>query len=387
MGSNSRNYIIAARVTQGHEEWRNASVEEKQEIFRKWNILKANLKKKKNPGQEQLEHMHTFVNEHKERKRSWQERRRAKKSGSSSQVKTPPEPQDSVSSKEFSAVPALPVSYTSEAAAEGKVLPQQEDDDDEAAEQAELEEAIHKSVAETSRGDPEQDEMIEQAIRASIAELDRARISDTETDEDAMKRAMQASLEESQRFRHSDNPSDHEQDLQEAMRRSMLDSGHTYSPEGNVPPPAYEEAIANAPVQPEQDPAKSREYQQAEEDELRTAMDTSKASYSEHENRDAATSQEYEQAEEDDFQKAMEASKTSHEEHSNEMTRQKTEEEIVMEYVRRQSLLEEEHRQNLLAKGKERMTNDHEAAHEADLKKAIALSMRRDGEEGESSDP
>ncbi|KAL9072485.1 MAG: hypothetical protein Q9157_005069 [Trypethelium eluteriae] len=386
MGSNSLNYIIAARVTQGHEDWQNTTTEEKQEIIRKWATLKPTLKKKKNPGQEQLEHMHTFVSEHKERKRTWQERRKAKKSGSIPHIKTPDESQESIAPSELPAVPAITPGYAAELPSESLMQQQQqEDDEEEEAERAELEEAIRKSVAEASQGDPVQDEMIEEAIRASIAELDRARTTATESDEDAMKRAMHASLDEAQRFEPG-NHEIHEQELEEALRRSMLDSGPSRSLPDSAPPPAYDEANASTITDAKQDPATSREHEEAEEDELHKAMEASKASYSEYENRDSATAREYEQAEEDDILKALDASKAAHEEFNNEMTRQKTEEDIVMEYIKKQSLAEEEHRQSMLAKGKGRVTNDDDdAVHEEELKKAIALSMHRDGEEGESS--
>ncbi|KAL9089254.1 MAG: hypothetical protein Q9165_005822 [Trypethelium subeluteriae] len=385
MGSNSLNYIIAARVTQGHEDWQTTTTEEKQEIIRKWNALKPTLKKKKNPGQEQLEHMHTFVSEHKERKRSWQERRKAKRSGSTPRIKTPTETQEAITPSELPAVPALPPGYAAELSGESSLLQHHEDDDDAEAERAELEEAIRKSVAEASRGDPEQDEMIEEAIRASIAELDRARTTATESDEDAMKRAMHASLDEAQRF-ESGPQEIHEQELEEALRRSMLDSGPSRSLPDSAPPPAYDEATGSVLSDAKQNPATSREHKEAEEDELHKAMEASKASYSEYENRDTATAREYEQAEEDDMQKALDASKAAHEEYNDEMTRQKTEEEVVMDYIKKQSLAEEEHRQTMLAKGKGRVTNDDDdAVHEEELKKAIALSMHRDGEEGESS--
>ena len=387
MGSSSQNYIIAARVTQGHEEWQNATIEEKQEIIRKWSALKVDLKKKKHPGQEQLEQMHSFVNEHKERKRTWKERRTAKKAGSVPQLASPNEPQESVAASELPGVSSIPPPYASKSPT-AELSPSQ-DDDDEEAERAELEAAIHKSVADTSRGDPEQDEMIERAIRASVAELDRARTSETESDEDAMNRAMQASLDESQHFaafqQGSDHPEAAEQALREAMRRSTLDRGKAHSLHSSAPPPAYDEAVTYPVVDAKRTPAVSREYDEAEEDELQKAMDASKISHSEYESRDPATGREHGKSEEEEIQRAIDASKASHEEYHNEMTRHKTEEDIVMEYIKKQSIAEEEHRQFMLAKGKGRMKDDGNVEHDEDLKKAIAMSMHREGEEGEGS--
>ena len=381
VGSSSQNYIIAARVTQGHDDWQNASAEEKQEIIRKWNILKADLKKKKNPGKEQLDQMHAFVSEHKERKRSWQDRRKAKKSGSIPQIKTPTESQESIVTGGLPTDPVAPVELP--ASERGQTIAEEED---EKAERAELEEAIRKSVTETSRGDPEQDETIERAIRASLAELDRERASAEETDEDAMKRAMKASLEEVHRFADSsDQPEIPEQDLEEAIRRSVSESKSIHARHNHVPPPSYDDATTESALDAEREAAVSREYEQAEEDELRKAMDASKAAHSEQEERNAAAAREYEQAEEDEIQKAIDASRAAHEEHGDEMTRQKTEEEIVMEYVKKQSLAEQQHRQDMLAKGKGRMTEEDDTTHDEELRRAIAMSKHREGEEGESS--
>ncbi|KAI9703540.1 MAG: hypothetical protein M1820_005844 [Bogoriella megaspora] len=347
-GSNSQNYIIAARVTQGHEDWQRASATDKQDIIRKWKAVSTDLKKKKNPGEDQLESMHNFMSEHRQRKKSWQDRRRAKKSGSISQLRTDEASQSSSSLPEpggTSEVPLPPPSFVELPGASARP-PAYEDvkssrvhdsayDQDDEAEHAELEEAIRKSVAETSRGDPEQDEMIERAIRASIAELERVETEDADDHEDAMKRAMHASLGEAQRYsesHHLADPDVTEEDLEEAMRRSMLESH----------PPHYN-------------------------------------------NGDSAIDREYEQAEEDELQKAIDASKAEHDDHENEITRQKTEEDIVMEYIKKQSLAEEEHRQAMIAKGKAKVVDDNNDSGDEDLKRAIAMSMHREGEEGESS--
>jgi hypothetical protein len=63
------------------------------------------------------------------------------------------------------------------------------------ASQLDYEEAIQQSVAMTSKGNPEEDALIERAIRASVAELQSAQAADFEHD-DALQKAIQAGIAE-----------------------------------------------------------------------------------------------------------------------------------------------------------------------------------------------
>ncbi len=86
----------------------------------------------------------------------------------------------------------------------------------------EFETAIKSSVAVTSKGYAEQDEMIERAIRASVAEMLSA--SQKKADEhEALERALAASISEAKVQPASSHFSHNDEDLKEALQRSLHD--------------------------------------------------------------------------------------------------------------------------------------------------------------------
>jgi hypothetical protein len=187
----------------------------------------------------------------------------------------------------------------------------------------EFEEAIRESVAATSRGDPEEDLMIERAIRASVRELQRgegAGLSDTE----ALNRAIQASVKESARrdSQEGEDP-EHQKMLEKAIQESLA----SYSLHGTT-------------------------GDEAADEHLKLAIQKSK------EEADA---------------------------------KPKSEEEIVLEYVKKQSLLEEEHRQKVIGKQREKEDRyaekgekDSDADEEA-LRLALEESVKHSGGEASGS--
>lgn len=218
----------------------------------------------------------------------------------------------------------------------------------------ELDEAIRQSVRETSRGDPEDDASVERAIKASMAELAKSRAeraareqtgghdddedlkraleaSAAETqgqgpiqmvDDDELERVLAQSLKEQRRQRGSDSEWDSEADTEEDedYKRAIQESRN--APIGSDQPPAYE------------DPGHLAGTTQAE------------------------------------FEAQQAGEKTQQE---------KTEEEIVMEYAKKQSLLEAQHSSK--AKGKAVQT----AEDDEDLQQALKMSMQGRGQQGEAS--
>lgn len=100
---------------------------------------------------------------------------------------------------------------------------------------AAFEQAIQEAVAATSRGDLEQDRLIEKAIRASVIELQSA--SRKGDHDEAIDRAIQASIIEVTRAWTEESPSgstathdvkDHKEKLRAALHRSV--SMHTEAP-------------------------------------------------------------------------------------------------------------------------------------------------------------
>lgn len=90
-----------------------------------------------------------------------------------------------------------------------------------ASDSAAFEEAIKTSIAATSRGNLEQDRLIERAIRASISELQSA--AKEGDDDKAMQRAIQASIDEAAKARNNNelHEKDHEDQLKAALHRSI----------------------------------------------------------------------------------------------------------------------------------------------------------------------
>ncbi|KAK5277163.1 hypothetical protein LTR16_010153, partial [Cryomyces antarcticus] len=97
----------------------------------------------------------------------------------------------------------------------------------------------------------------------------------------------------------------------------------------------------------------------------------------------ASSDQSHHTDDDEDLRKALEESEASH----TVLTKQRTEEEIVLEYIKKQSVAEEEHRQAMLTKGKVKAldTGDDHGESDEELKKAFEMSMAQEGKHGESS--
>lgn len=347
LGSSVQNYIIAARTAQGYDDWQHASVEERRDIIARWKIMLKDLKKKRNPD----EHIHDLISEQKRKKQAWEASRKADReqkrhsrirSGSTGAVNhsedMPTSPEGGISRQQSGVEPMEESLHLHHAETTGQHFlsptPTTVEQDSQA-EQDEMEEAIRRSVAETSRGDPEEDAMVERAIRASMAELQLSHAGDHhEEDEDAeaIRRAMKASVAEAQKHAASGDVSNEE--LERALAESMQQQQHAPEEEEHL-----ERALAES-----QHPA-MRDTQHL-----------------------GGTTKEQFEAQ----QKQKPGEKTAQE---------KSEEQIVMEYVKKQSLAEEEHRRAVA--GKARATEGDED-HDEELRQAIAMSM---GKNGEASGP
>lgn len=189
---------------------------------------------------------------------------------------------------------------------------------------ADFEEAIRTSVAATSRGNPEEDQMIERAIRASLTELHLA--SKEGDNNEAIHRAIQASVAEAAQARSEDRSqprpttldgsSDHEKELAAALQRSVQENQQ--SEEGH--------SLAGVDLD-------DSGVDTDDDENIKAAIERSKST---------PTRQPRCGTEEDDFHNAVELSRKAHEEHEQGLSKSKTEEEIVLEYVKKQSLAEEE---------------------------------------------
>ncbi len=477
-GKSVQNYIIAARIAQGYDEASNLSQHEKDDIIRRWKYVKLGIKKKRTPGAEQMDTLHSLVEERKRKKNERLEKMNARfkkqeakpgylpdtsRSSSHSDLPLTPDEdheEDNVEPEIRSTIPSWRKQESDRVAALRRQqigttpYPQRSNTEtqqsqasleaqfaaEEEAERLELERAITASVAESSRGNPEEDKLIASAIRASIAELERVPVGTSEKEEEeALKRAMNASMEEAGRSGASE---EEQKVIEETLRKSLLETRHrrkhgsdsewdtddteadedfqrilaeskelhqihTSLPQddSNTPqrqeqesgfinavnqaighpsialeppkrapppvpprqeqelptsePPSYQSATANDEVdeddedrqlklaiaqsqQSHEHTAPTATVDEDEDEQLKLAIAQSQQTH-EH-----AAAPHANEDEDEELKKAIAESERAELERQESLHRQKTEEDIVLEYVRKQSLLEEEHRQRIL---------------------------------------
>ncbi|KAF8850692.1 UDP-Glycosyltransferase/glycogen phosphorylase [Acephala macrosclerotiorum] len=361
-GSSVLNYMIAARTAQGYEDTRNSTPEERQDIINQWRLhkdeymsSKMKLEESRRPeGQESgrltprgfMQTRHLSFDErkrlHEERKALREEERKKLEAAGGHEHRFCPFCRRT---GEHSHAPR-PVQTTP------IVLNNPHSDQDE-----QFEHAIHASVAATSRGNAEEDNTIERAIRASVRELRNAQGS-TLSDQEALERAIQASIAEATRRRGR------EKSETSITSQTSLTHTATMTQEEAEHQAALEKAIQQSlakyelPIQ-----MQNNENDISDEDEnIKLALQMSKEEPTALSN------------EEKEIELAIQKSR---EEHA--LGKTKTEEEIVLEYVQKQSLLEEEHKQRVEGKKREvDLEGDGEMsfADEEALRSAIEESMR-----------
>lgn len=289
LGSSVENYIIAARTAQGYDDWRKSSTQERHDIVARWHAAQIELGKQK---------------------KQWRSLRQKSPQGTSHRRHS------SFGRRRSSALGTQGLG--GDATAPTSV------------DEVEYEEAIRESVDATSRGNAAEDEMIEKAIRASVAELQRA--SREGDDQDAMRRAIQASIAEAKLAR-SQHPSvqstgqssagdDHERELEAALRMSL--HGH--------------DGVDDSHLRPGRDSDDSG-VETDDDENIKLAIERSKQA-----------SQTAPVEEDAEMLRAVKQSQEEQQKREKAESAARTEEEIVLEYVKKQSLAEEEHRRSLAAK-------------------------------------
>ncbi|KAL7821888.1 UDP-Glycosyltransferase/glycogen phosphorylase [Trichoderma gracile] len=245
----------------------------------------------------------------------------------------------------------------------------------------EYEAAIRASVVETSRGDEEEDAMIEAAIRESVKAMrqqgslpdpvdlaatvkhhDLFEDEDYKITDEEYQNLIEQALRESL-VGHAEDPSEAEA----SSSTHGLDAGKTAAP------PAYEghPRSSGSAFTPMSD----------EDADLQRAIEESRKPPPTLPPRISPSQQVEDDDEEEQLRRAIEESRTEMERAQNE----RTEEDIVMEYVKKQSLAEEEYRKQHLAKGKGKEVADSDDDEE-ELRRAIEESLKLSGE-GSSAPP
>ena len=350
-GSSVQNYIIAARTAQGYEEWKESSPEQRSTIINTWKSIQDELRRRSQRQNHETEggvegpeaqrsspgdwwsrfnqNRHLPYEERKKLAEAKQRRKDEKKKKKGGDRKD--------SGKTTTRCKYCPLQH-----AEGVECPFKpaagfpQDTSDE------FEEAIQRSVTATSRGDAEEDAMIERALRASVNELKHARA--TGSNYEAYDRAVAAAGaveggEAGQTSQDVDDDDDDDDDddaeLSAALQRSLKDDG------------AKETASYD-----EQPPLDSGFGSEDDED-YKQALAESRSVHSSLQSRtgrpkEDATAAQPDPDDDEDLKRAMSESAKDHKSQEEALARQQTEEEIVLEYVKKQSLLEEEHRKKRL---------------------------------------
>ncbi|KAH8728421.1 hypothetical protein GQ44DRAFT_724420 [Phaeosphaeriaceae sp. PMI808] len=373
-GKNVQNYIIAARIAQGYEEASGLSEAARNDIVSRWKHVKVGIKKKKNIGEEKMDSLHSLVQDTRKRRQDRWSRVNSQFKRPGAHPTFPPALNEADSSQSLplshstsygstttesgprtlplgqqpswrrhaQTFPLSPSAQTSQSqlALEAELIAEEE------AERRELEVAIAASIAQNSHGDPEEDQLVANAIRASIAELERTgENAGEEEEEQAFKRVMQASLQEAGK----DGCSEQEQkQFEETLRKSLLDTSHrrqhgsdsewdSSDPEDDA---EFQRVVAESKELAHLHEKYPEEYQAAsgqQESGVMNAIADATGAPATHTTNN----------EDEELKKALQMSEEAHREDVEKLEKQKTEEDIVLEYVRKQSLMEEERRQRM----------------------------------------
>ena len=303
LGSSVQNYIVAARTAQGYDEWHNSSQEERLDVVSRWQSIQVDIEKEKQLARHgSLHERHCYLKTTiEERKKLLAGKKKEKKKAKSNAT------QDAFAETNASHP------FVGQTQKLRKSDPIQDG--------ADFEEAIQASIAATSRGNPEEDQMIERAIRASVKELQLA--SKEGDNNEAIQRAIQASAAEATQARRKDCPSttldeigDHQKELAAALQRGVQENQ-----QAERRYPLVDVDFDDSDVDTDDD------------ENIKAAVERSMST---------PTGQPSNGKDEDDFQTAIELSRKAHELYEQGMSKSKTEEEIVLEYVKKQSLAEEQ---------------------------------------------
>ncbi|KAL8971032.1 MAG: hypothetical protein Q9183_001243 [Haloplaca sp. 2 TL-2023] len=302
-GSSVQNYLVAARTAQGYEQLAASTHEQRLDVVKRWQATQIALQKEKqhvkqnnSPPPECV-----FLRLKNATHTSFEERKKRAKNGKLHKTPAHSENPSRVSGASTAPEVTIPADTLAHA------------------DTATFEQAILQAVQATSQGDTQQDQAIERAIRASVMELREASKRGNE-DQQAIQQAIRASLAEAGRMRKAapkpttstTEDDDHDEDLRLALERSM--SSH-------VTDAGFEaQDVDDSGVNTDDD------------ENMKTAL------------KQSALGDHKGDQEDSQLEMAMKESQLAHDQHTRDISRERTEEEIVLEYVKRQSIEEEEHR-------------------------------------------
>jgi hypothetical protein len=330
-GSSVQNYIVTSRVAQGYEEWLQSSDAEKQDVIVQWKLIQKYPKKKHNPDEIVQGVLEA------QRKQNIEDAKARQNCG------------HTASSAQSSSADALTLDP------EGAILAMGgSQSPEELLKAAEVNQTIPLSIQETSRRNAEDDTNMEWAIQETVSQLQsqQQEPADHQAEQENMRQAIASSETEVQR--DASEALEYKKQLKQAMAQSLREQRHR----GND-----SEWESDIGLNDEDDDGFEQVIKKSENMAGKAAAVTGRSPGVQQPSlynpgHLAGTTQSEFEAQ----QQGLWGGKT---------TQERMEEKIVMEYAKKQSLLEV-HYQN---KGKGRATAIEDKDDE-DLQKALKLSMQ-----------
>ncbi|GAB7349365.1 hypothetical protein MBLNU459_g8492t2 [Dothideomycetes sp. NU459] len=339
-GSNVQNYIVASRAAQGYEEWLQSSDAEKRDVIVRWKLIQKYMKKKRKPDEmvrDVLEAQREMNTEDRATRQNCGRAASFALSANSADART--QDSETVMLTMNGSLSSLSSTHTICGESLGA---------------AEINEPMRLPVRESSRGDGEEGTDAFHTIKENVSPLQRQQQEATnhQTDGETLRQAIASSETEVQG--HASEALKYKRQLKQVMARSLREQGQRRSDSG------WESSVGfNDQGDEDFERVRVRSEDMA-------GMAATVAGGSPGVQRFSSYDQGHlvgiTQSEFEAQQQGRQGEKA---------TQEKTEEEIVMEYVKKQSLLEAHHQKK--GKGRATATVDKD---DEDLQEALSLSMQ-----------
>ncbi|KAH8821983.1 putative glucosyl/glucuronosyl transferase [Xylogone sp. PMI_703] len=338
-GSNVQDYIVASRVAQGYEEWLQSSDAAKQDVIVRWKLIQKYLKKKRNPDemvQDILEAQRKMSMEDSEARQNCEYTASSAQSANSADGPTQ-DPESAI----------LPMGGSQSALYPANTTP------GESLGAIEINDTIRPSVQETSHRDAEENPNIEWPIQENLAQIQRQRqeAADHQAEQGSLRQTIAASEAEAQRY--ASEALEYDKLLKRVMAQSLGERRQRAS---------ESEWDSARDLDEDEDDEFGGSIRKSEEMAEKVATVAGGPPNIQHTSSydsghlTGTTQIEFK------AQQGERREKTAQE---------RTEEEIVMEYVKKQSLLEIHHQNK--GKGRATVVEDED---DEDLQKVLKLSMQ-----------
>ncbi|KAG6006325.1 hypothetical protein E4U21_007128 [Claviceps maximensis] len=342
------NYMITSRIVQGNQDRAGAREAEKTDIVLRWTNMKVDLenphmlernkkeaKKTRVPGADTSSS--TTTSSVPGAGRSWR---------SDTNLSSGAEPRLSVQNQETEIVHSpIPI-----AARHGSGATQNLAGD------AIYEEAIRASVRETSRGSQEEDALVEAAIRASVKEARAQYAMQCPPYEGSEQPRKDSSIFDDREYQLTDQ--EYQDLIEHAIQQSLASHTADLARRRDSGISAAETSASAAQVRH----GSSERSVRDDDADVQTAIEDSK-------NTPRLPHEEFDEA---SLQQALEASKREMDRHQSQIN----EEEIVLEYVKKQSLAEEEYRKNMEKSKGILGPSGHDDDDDEELEQALEESLK-----------